>query len=288
MLLWTALQTWVSKNAAQKAAKLERDKVKNIVVIKHAALGDMLLIRPMLISLRESFPNAKLTLSVVTNYMSGVPEDLVDRIHVSKGNEKRYSFFETYKSYKELGEQDILFDISATSRSFWLTKLTPATLKIGFIHRGLHRLLYDMEGEVPEEAYAVPLGVANRVREGGDVTVVATGLMVGEAVRAADELRGEVGVEVLDPRTIVPLDEEAILSSIRRTGRLVVVDEDYERCGFSAEVAAIAAEKGFSHLEAPVARVATPNVPIPYSPALERHVLPNREKIVRAIRNVMR
>ena len=151
-----------------------------------------------------------------------------------------------------------------------------------------HRLLYDMEGEVPEEAYAVPLGVANRVREGGDVTVVATGLMVGEAARAADELRGEVSVEVLDPRTIVPLDEEAILSSIRRTGRLVVVDEDYERCGFSAEVAAIAAEKGFSHLEAPVARVATPNVPIPYSPALERHVLPCREKIVRAIRNVMR
>jgi pyruvate/2-oxoglutarate/acetoin dehydrogenase E1 component len=150
-----------------------------------------------------------------------------------------------------------------------------------------HRLLYDMEGEVPEEAYAVPLGVANLVREGGDVTVVATGLMVGEAVRAADELCGEVGVEVLDPRTIVPLDEEAILSSIRRTGRLVVVDEDYERCGFSAEVAAIAAEKGFSHLEAPVARVATPNVPIPYSPALERHVLPSREKIVRAIRNVM-
>ena len=151
-----------------------------------------------------------------------------------------------------------------------------------------HRLLYDMEGEVPEEAYAVPLGVANLVREGGDVTVVATGLMVGEAARAADELRGEVSVEVLDPRTIVPLDEEAILSSIRRTGRLVVVDEDYERCGFSAEVAAIAAEKGFSHLEAPVARVATPNVPIPYSPALERHVLPCREKIVRAIRNVMR
>jgi len=150
-----------------------------------------------------------------------------------------------------------------------------------------HRQLYGMEGEVPEEAYAVPLGVANLVREGGDVTVVATGLMVGEAARAADELRGEVGVEVLDPRTIVPLDEEAILSSTRRTGRLVVVDEDYERCGFSAEVAAIAAEKGFSHLEAPVARVAAPNVPIPYSPALERHVLPNREKIVRAIRNVM-
>jgi pyruvate/2-oxoglutarate/acetoin dehydrogenase E1 component len=151
-----------------------------------------------------------------------------------------------------------------------------------------HRLLYDTEGKVPEEAYAVPLGMANLVREGDDVTVVATGLMVREAARAADELRGEMSVEIFDPRTIVPLDEEAILSSIRKTGRLVVVDEDYERCGFSAEVAAIAAEKGFSHLEAPVARVATPNVPIPYSPALERHVLPSREKIVRAIRNVTR
>lgn len=144
MLLWTARQTWVSKHAAQKAAKLQRDKIKNIVVIKHAALGDMLLVRPMLISLRETFPNAKLTLSVVTNYMSGIPEDLVDRVHIAKGNEQRYSFSETYKSYKELGAQDLLFDISATSRSFWLTKITPATLKIGFVHRGLHRLLYDI------------------------------------------------------------------------------------------------------------------------------------------------
>lgn len=144
MLLWTALQTWVNKGAARKAAQLERNKVKNIAVIKHAALGDMLLVRPMLITLRETFPNATLTLSVVTNYMSGIPEDLVDRIHVAKGNEQHYSFIDTYKSYKDLGKQDILFDISATSRSFWLTKLTAATLKIGFIHRGLHKFLYDI------------------------------------------------------------------------------------------------------------------------------------------------
>ena len=144
MLLWTALQTWVSKDAASKAAKLDRNKVKNIAVIKHAALGDMLLVRPMLITLRETFPNARLTLSVVTNYMSGIPDDLVDRVHIAKGNEQHYSFFETFKSYKELGEQDILFDISATSRSFWITKLTPAKLKIGFIHRGLHKFLYDI------------------------------------------------------------------------------------------------------------------------------------------------
>jgi len=150
-----------------------------------------------------------------------------------------------------------------------------------------HRLLYRVEGPVPEEAYTVPFGVANKVREGSDVTVVATGLMVGEAVKAADELRPRVSVEVVDPRTIVPLDEEAILRSLEKTGRLVVVDEDYERCGFSAEVAAIAAEKGFRHLEAPVSRVATPNVPIPYSPVLEKHVLPDKEKIIRGIKGVL-
>ncbi len=150
-----------------------------------------------------------------------------------------------------------------------------------------HRLLYRVEGPVPEEAYSVPFGVANIVREGSDVTVVATGLMVGEAVKAADELRPRVSVEVVDPRTIVPLDEEAILLSVQKTGRLVVVDEDYERCGFSAEVAAIAAEKGFRHLEAPVSRVATPNVPIPYSPVLEKHVLPDKEKIIRGIKGVL-
>jgi pyruvate/2-oxoglutarate/acetoin dehydrogenase E1 component len=150
-----------------------------------------------------------------------------------------------------------------------------------------HRLLYKMEGPVPEEAYTVPFGVANKVREGSDVTVVATGFMVGEAVKAVDELRPRVSVEVVDPRTIVPLDEEAILHSLEKTGRLVVVDEDYERCGFSAEVAAIAAEKGFRHLEAPVSRVATPNVPIPYSPVLEKHVLPDKEKIIRGIKGVL-
>jgi len=146
-----------------------------------------------------------------------------------------------------------------------------------------HRLLYPMEGVVPEEAYTVPFGMANLVREGSDVTVVATGLMVSKAVEAADQLNPKCSVEVIDPRTIVPLDEEAILRSLMKTGKLVIVDEDYERCGFSAEVAAVAAEKGFQHLDAPVVRVATPNVPIPYSPVLEKHILPSKEKIVKAI-----
>ena len=146
-----------------------------------------------------------------------------------------------------------------------------------------HRLLYAMEGVVPEEADTVPFGMANLVREGSDVTVVATGLMVSKAVEAADQLDPKCSVEVIDPRTIVPLDEEAILRSLMKTGKLVIVDEDYERCGFSAEVAAVAAEKGFQHLDAPVVRVATPNVPIPYSPVLEKHILPSKEKIVKAI-----
>ena len=151
-----------------------------------------------------------------------------------------------------------------------------------------HRLLYSTRGSVPEEPYTVPFGVANLVREGRDVTVVAVGKMVQEAVKAADELKGKVSVEVLDPRTLVPLDEEAILRSLQKTGRLVVVDEDYERCGFSAEVAAVAAEKGFRSLKAPVARVANPNVPIPFNRGLERYVLPDAEKIVRAIRSVVK
>jgi pyruvate dehydrogenase E1 component beta subunit len=151
-----------------------------------------------------------------------------------------------------------------------------------------HRLLYSARGHVPEEHYTVPFGVANLVREGQDVTLVAVGRMVQEAVKATDELRGEVSVEVLDPRTLVPLDEEAVLRSLQKTGRLVVVDEDYERCGFSAEVAAVAAEKGFQSLRAPVARVANPNVPIPFNRGLERHVIPDTEKIVRAIRSVLK
>jgi len=151
-----------------------------------------------------------------------------------------------------------------------------------------HRLLGRMEGEVPEEPYTVPFGVANLVREGGDVTVVAAGRMVQEAAKAADTLKGDVSVEVIDPRTLVPLDEEAILRSVQKTGRLVVVDEDYERCGFTAEVAAVVAEKGFHSLEAPVARVANPNTPIPFNRSLERQVLPDADKIVRAIKSVVK
>jgi pyruvate/2-oxoglutarate/acetoin dehydrogenase E1 component len=151
-----------------------------------------------------------------------------------------------------------------------------------------HTLLSNMEGEIPEEPYTVPFGVANIVREGVDVTVLAIGRMVSEAAKAADALKREISVEVIDPRTLIPLDEEMILRSIAKTGRLVVVDEDYERCGFSAEVAAVVAEKGYHNLKAPIARVANPNIPIPFNNKLEQHILPNSEKIMRAIRNVVK
>jgi len=151
-----------------------------------------------------------------------------------------------------------------------------------------HVQLTNMKGPVPEDEYSIPFGVANLVREGNDVTVVAVGKMVNEAAKAADQMKGKISVEVIDPRTIVPLDEETILRSVAKTGRLVVVDEDYERCGFSAEVAAVVAEKGFHNLKAPVARVANPNVPLPFNRKLEKHVLPDVDKIIRAIRNVVK
>jgi pyruvate dehydrogenase E1 component beta subunit len=150
-----------------------------------------------------------------------------------------------------------------------------------------HRLLYRMEGHVPEDSYTIPFGVSNLMREGEDVTIVALGKMVYEALKAADELREEISVEVIDPRTLVPLDEEGILRSIAKTGHLVIVDEDYERCGFSAEIAAVAAEKSYKHIKAPIIRIANPNIPIPFNKNLERHVLPSSDKIIRSIRKIV-
>lgn len=151
-----------------------------------------------------------------------------------------------------------------------------------------HRLLYQTRGPVPEEAYAIPLGEADVKRRGRDVTVVAAGLMVPRALEAAERLGEEgISVEVVDPRTVVPLDRETILSSVEKTGRLVVVDEDYERCGFTAEVVAVVADEGFDHLSAPIKRVATPNVPIPYNPRLESYVIPGVERIVQTARGLV-
>ncbi len=147
-----------------------------------------------------------------------------------------------------------------------------------------HKLLIQEEGPVPDDEYMVPFGVAEIRREGNDVTVVATSYMVTLALQAAESLvsRG-VEVEVIDPRTLEPFDIETIVESVRKTGRLVVVDEDTERCGVGAEIGAQVMERAFDALRAPVGRVANPNLPVPYSPPLEEAVLPSVATIEAAI-----
>jgi pyruvate dehydrogenase E1 component beta subunit len=147
-----------------------------------------------------------------------------------------------------------------------------------------HKLLIEEEGPVPDDEYLVPFGVAEIRREGDDVTVVATSYMVNLALQAAESLASRgVEVEVVDPRTLEPLDIEAIIESVRKTSRLVIVDEDTERCGVGAEIGAQVMERAFEALQAPVRRVANPNLPVPYSPPLEEAVLPSVATIETAI-----
>ncbi len=146
------------------------------------------------------------------------------------------------------------------------------------------------EGEVPDEDYVVPLGRADVKRTGRDVTVVALAWLVHEALAAAAILEREgISVEVVDPRTLVPLDAATIRASVQKTGRLVIADEAGPTAGASAEIAAIVAEDGetFAKLEAPLKRVCALHVPIPYSPPLEDHVFPNAAKIVAGVREVL-
>jgi pyruvate/2-oxoglutarate/acetoin dehydrogenase E1 component len=146
-----------------------------------------------------------------------------------------------------------------------------------------HKMLYMTKGEVPDGEYTIPFGVADVKRRGDDVTIVATARMVHLALEAAAELakRG-IAAEVIDPRTLVPLDEETILESVRKTNRLVVANEGVERCGWAAELAAIVQKKAFTDLDAPIERVCTRNVPLPFQPDLEAYVLPSVADIVAA------
>lgn len=138
-------------------------------------------------------------------------------------------------------------------------------------------------GHVPEESYTVPLGKANIVREGTDVTIVGIQMMMHHALAAAEELAEQgINAEVIDLRSLVPLDKETILQSVRKTHRLIVVDEDYQSYGMTAEIAAVIAEEALYDLEAPVRRLAIPDVPIPYSRPLEQYVVPNTKTIVEA------
>jgi len=141
-------------------------------------------------------------------------------------------------------------------------------------------------GPVPEEEYIVPLGVADVKREGSDVTVVATGLMVKHSLQAAKTLENEISVEVLDLRSYEPLDFDAILHSLEKTNRMVIVDEDTKRCGFAGELMAQVMEKGFDLLDRPIVRVCNENAALPGG-YLEKLFIPNPEKIMDAIRKVV-
>ncbi|KAA9148929.1 alpha-ketoacid dehydrogenase subunit beta [Microbacterium lushaniae] len=149
-------------------------------------------------------------------------------------------------------------------------------------------LLWGTKEDIPDGEFRIPLGVARTVREGSDVTVVAISGSVPEAVAAADALAAEgVSAEVIDPRTLVPLDIDAVLSSVAKTGRLVIAEPAHRTCGAAAEISARVAEDAFDMLRAPIVRVTAPDMQIPFSPALEKQMYPNRDSIAAAMRRVL-
>ncbi|MBP1994000.1 alpha-ketoacid dehydrogenase subunit beta [Paenibacillus eucommiae] len=144
-----------------------------------------------------------------------------------------------------------------------------------------------MKGQVPEEAYAIPFGQADIKRKGDHITVAAVGHLVHDALKAANELALEgISVEVFDPRTLLPFDKATLLESVAKTGRLVVFDDSNRTCGFAAEVASIVAEEGFSALKAPIKRVTRADVPVPFNLGMESFVIPTKEDLIRAIRQI--
>ncbi|MFL5807823.1 MAG: alpha-ketoacid dehydrogenase subunit beta [Roseiflexaceae bacterium] len=148
-----------------------------------------------------------------------------------------------------------------------------------------HKLLYDIKGPVPEGEHIVPLGLADVKRAGSDVTIVAISRMVLHALEAAEQLaRDGISAEVVDLRTLAPLDEATVLGSIRKTGRLVVVDEDNPRCSVACDIATLAATQALEYLNAPVKLVTAPHTPVPFSPALEDIYVPSPARIVQAAR----
>ena len=140
-----------------------------------------------------------------------------------------------------------------------------------------------MKSPVPEDAYSIPFGKADIKRAGNDVTIVAMGKMVHHALAAATELEKQgKSAEVIDPRTLSPFDEDAVLESVHKTGRLVIADESHPRCNVATDISAMVADKGFDDLNAPIKIVCAPHTPVPFSPPLEDHYLPNPQKISEA------
>jgi pyruvate dehydrogenase E1 component beta subunit len=152
-----------------------------------------------------------------------------------------------------------------------------------------HKALYDIKGDVPIEPYVIPLGKGNFTRRGTDVTIIAIGNPVNAANKVADKLAKEgISVEVFDPRTTSPLDEEGVLQAAADTGRVVIADESAARCGFAHDLSALIAQKGFHSLKAPIELVTPPHTPVPFSSALEPLWIPNADRIETAVRDVLK
>jgi len=150
-----------------------------------------------------------------------------------------------------------------------------------------HKQLLGMAGDVPEGEYIVPLGKADIKREGSDITIVAWSWMLQKALTAAEELAKKgINVEIVDPRTLIPLDKDAILKSVAKTGKLLIVHEEVITSGFGGEIAAIVCEEGFDYLDAPIKRLAAPFTPIPFAPILENAFIPSEEKIIAAVESM--
>lgn len=150
-----------------------------------------------------------------------------------------------------------------------------------------HKLLYDMEGEVPEEEYSIPLGEADIKREGKDATIVTVGRMVHYSLKAAEKLAGDgLDVEVVDLRSLSPMDDEAVLNSVKKTHRLVVVDEDNPRCSLATDVVALVADRAFDYLDAPCKMITAPHTPVPFSPSLEDVYIPSVDTIASTVKSL--
>ncbi|WP_394554979.1 alpha-ketoacid dehydrogenase subunit beta [Priestia aryabhattai] len=150
------------------------------------------------------------------------------------------------------------------------------------------KTLYNMKGEVPEGYYTIPLGKADVKREGTDLTIVAIGKQVNTALTAADQLSHKgIDVEVVDPRSLSPFDEETILSSVGKTNRLIVIDEANPRCSIATDIAALVADKGFDMLDAPIKRITAPHTPVPFSPPLEDIYLPTPQKVIEVVSELL-
>jgi pyruvate dehydrogenase E1 component beta subunit len=151
-----------------------------------------------------------------------------------------------------------------------------------------HKLLFGVPGEVPDGEYTVPIGKAATLREGSDVSIITWSGMVPKALAAAEQLAGEgISAEVVDLRSILPYDKEAILTSVAKTGRAVILHEATQTGGFGGEIAALIADEGFDSLNAPVKRVTAPDCPVPFAPGLEQAFIPNEAKVIAAVKGIL-